>query len=72
VVYPGALAGTYVPEGEGKFFFAILDAFGELERSMNHHQRDPLHGRHRLIFRVDEGYALLDSGMAPPTGAAEG
>jgi DNA invertase Pin-like site-specific DNA recombinase len=35
-ILTGVLAGTYVPEGEGKFFFTVLAAFGELERSMNH------------------------------------
>ncbi len=35
-ILTGTLAGTYVPEGEGKFFFSVMAAFGELERSMNH------------------------------------
>ena len=35
-ILTGTLTGTYVPEGEGMFFFTIMTAFGELERSMNH------------------------------------
>ena len=32
----GTLAAAWVPTGEGKFFFAMMAAFGELERDMIH------------------------------------
>lgn len=32
----GALAGTYTPTGEGKFFFTIMATFAELERGIVH------------------------------------
>ena len=35
-ILTGTLAGTYTPTGEGKFFFTIMAAFGELERDMIH------------------------------------
>ena len=33
-ILTGRLAGTYTPTGEGKFFFTMMAAFGELERDM--------------------------------------
>ena len=33
-ILTGQLAGTYTPTGEGKFFFTMMAAFGELERDM--------------------------------------
>ena len=35
-IITGTLAGTYEAEGEGKFFFTMMVAFAELERSMIH------------------------------------
>ncbi|MFF0220924.1 recombinase family protein [Streptomyces sp. NPDC004629] len=33
-ILTGALAGSYSPKGEGKFFFTMMVAFAELERDM--------------------------------------
>lgn len=33
-ILTGTLAGSYSPEGEGKFFFTMMVAFAELERDM--------------------------------------
>jgi len=35
-ILTGKLSGTYCPTGEGKFFFTMMAAFGELERDINH------------------------------------
>ncbi len=35
-ILTGRLAGTYIPTGEGKFFFTMMAAFAELERDMLH------------------------------------
>jgi len=35
-ILAGKLSGTYSPAGEGKFFFTMMAAFGELERDINH------------------------------------
>jgi DNA invertase Pin-like site-specific DNA recombinase len=35
-ILTGKLSGTYSPTGEGKFFFTMMAAFGELERDINH------------------------------------
>jgi DNA invertase Pin-like site-specific DNA recombinase len=35
-ILTGTLAGTYIPTGEGKFFFTIMAAFAELERDLVH------------------------------------
>lgn len=35
-ILTGKLAGDYSPTGEGKFFFTMMAAFGELERDINH------------------------------------
>jgi len=35
-ILTGTLSGSYSPHGEGKFFFAMMAAFTELERDITH------------------------------------
>ncbi len=35
-ILTGKLSGTYMPTGEGKFFFTMMAAFAELERDIIH------------------------------------
>ncbi len=59
-ILTGKLAGTYIPSGEGKFFFTMMAAFAELERDIIHE---------RTTVLANTRYPLMSSPVMPGWGS---